>query len=345
MNFGGVFDSTRTPAMTKAMELGVAKLNAYVVELNTNTIINVEMVASPNTSKVTRLPFTTLASPAAVEWTNHREVVAVAMNGKQLFFSTSDNDQAFTAWSQAGSFPAPSGICGDPSAVSWGPGRVDVLVLACDGDIMQGTHLNNAWNWASRGPGFNSSRAPVASSPDGARLDVWMPISGQIEDDQYNGSGWTGREASPLTGMWSIASSPIHANGGNNVISGAVVGLDLDGQLVGLGDDMWASHGFAYAPSSNINGWGWPSTATFSPNSIVVYGLDAQQHIARTRLSFSGFTPQWNAMSNNLGGPSGQAFAGRVGVIAGLTENGSEPLFVFAITPSGNLYFSLDTPS
>jgi hypothetical protein len=354
INLGGTFDPNIAPGMSKGLEVNTtypnqATVNAYYVDVYSHAIVNYETAAVDYAPvRTSYLHGQTWYAPSAVQWTNHREVVVVG-GDNVLYYSTSDSDGPFTNWAPAGYLtsqgPNWPSVCSDPSAVSWGPGRVDVFVLGCDGDVYQATHLNGEWNWASRGTGAYgmSSSAPVAASSNGARLDVWTGLQGLVEDDQYNGSGWTGRVAYPPNDMWSLSSAPIHANGGSNVISGAVVGFDNGNQVVGFGDDMWASHGFTNVAGSGITNWGPLSTATRSNNSIVVYAVDSQQHVARARLQFSGFNASWVLPNyNNLATDPGDVFQGRVGVETGLTEDGNEPIIVFAIKSNGNLWYAPD---
>ena len=240
INLGGTFDPNIAPGMSKGLEVNTtypnqATVNAYYVDVYSHAIVNYETAAVDYAPvRTSYLHGQTWYAPSAVQWTNHREVVVVG-GDNVLYYSTSDSDGPFTNWAPAGYLtsqgPNWPSVCSDPSAVSWGPGRVDVFVLGCDGDVYQATHLNGEWNWASRGTGAYgmSSSAPVAASSNGARLQ------------------------------------------------------------------------------------------------------------------FSGFNASWVLPNyNNLATDPGDVFQGRVGVETGLTEDGNEPIIVFAIKSNGNLWYAPD---
>jgi hypothetical protein len=337
-NMGTSYRTTPISA-TQGMENNVARVSAYATDAALQvSVIEVDPVFL--TSTRTNLGGATAFGPSAIEWTNHREVFTVGTDG-QLRHATSVNDGPFGALTV---IPGPGGaaMCSAPSAVSWGPGRVDVLAIACaDGALWMMTELNGALNWANRGgTGIRTNPGPQAVSPQGARLDLWVTdANGIIWDDQYNGSGWTWRNTGTAA-VGAFGATAIHPSGGSIVSSTAFGIRSSDAQMMSVGDDVFPSAGFGVALSNQF----FPTSAKPVPvaldqETIVTYIIDSTGRLFRNELFIPSGSLQgtFEQTSINIWN-TGQQFVGTPGAVRSSTG----PIFVFGVDPSGELLWTTD---
>jgi hypothetical protein len=148
-----------------------------------------------------------LGGVVAASQSNQPRVSAIAIGGHREFFvigtdnalwhQWSDNDtgdnSTWSGWDRIGA-PSP-GLCSGPSAVSWGPSRIDVLVAGCDNRLWH-TWLGQGCTWCAwdePAPNLGISGNPRAISVQANTLDVFVTDTTNvhgIQDVNWNGSSW-----------------------------------------------------------------------------------------------------------------------------------------------------------
>lgn len=87
------------------------------------------------------------------------------------------------------------GICSGPTAVSWGPGRLDLFVRGCDGEIWTKGSNNLSWGgWfkvSSRPSGVSFVNRVTATSTGNSNISLFVNASnGKIYQISRTSSGW-----------------------------------------------------------------------------------------------------------------------------------------------------------
>jgi hypothetical protein len=117
---------------------------------------------------------------------------------------------------------------GDPAAVSWGPGHIDVFIAADNGHVYDKTFDGSNWSlWQDLGPG--PSGQAILYSPAGAswgpgRIDLFVVGSDQALYHRWYDSGqWSGWEyrggiltTSPGASSWGIGRIDVAARASDN---------------------------------------------------------------------------------------------------------------------------------
>lgn len=213
---GGTFVGYFRPAATHHTETAGDMVDVYAVESGSSQVLMREINATTGAlgswTALGGVVDSIMGIPTTVSWPGRREVFVIGTDHK-LYRNFSVNNGAFSGWQFIGP-PTSSNVtlCSPPSAVTWGPGRIDVFAEGCaDGHLWHVTGLGNGWNWVDRG--CCTDATPVATSYAGARLDIWVSQSSDLYDFQYNGSSWT-KVTGGLWGEWPIfAATPNPATG------------------------------------------------------------------------------------------------------------------------------------
>jgi hypothetical protein len=156
------------------------------------------------------------------------DVVARRVN---TFQGTFWNGVGWSAWADLGA-PA-GGAQGDPTIVSWSPGRLDVFVRGDDGKLWQNFSENGAATWSGwiKPLGDDGEIAagtwPEASTRGAGRLDIFVRgTDGQIWQRFYDGAwndGWlpqgnpsVGASGDPASASWDGDRVDIFTRGTDN---------------------------------------------------------------------------------------------------------------------------------
>jgi hypothetical protein len=211
---------TARPAVTHHTETAGDIVDVFAIESGSRQVLLREINATTGLAD----PWVQLGGvvdanngePTAVSWPGRREVFVLGTDHK-LYRNFSMNGGAWNGWQ----FIGPSNnvtLCSSPSAVSWGPGRIDVLVKSCsDSHLWMATGLSNGWNWADRG--CCTDTTPFATSWAGARLDIWVAqwdganAVFQQYDFRYDGSSWSKQLGSYSINGYVWAATPNPATG------------------------------------------------------------------------------------------------------------------------------------
>ena len=150
---------------------------------------------------------------AAVRGSERVDVVTRAPDG---FTWTFWNGSSWAGWRSLGAPPA--GAAGDPTIVSWAPGRLDVFARGnSDNRLWQTFSVDGGATWSGwlkpLGDDGTLAGAPSASTRGPGRLDVWVTgTDNQIYQRFWDGAQWSstwvglGRPAPGITGDPTAAS-------------------------------------------------------------------------------------------------------------------------------------------
>jgi hypothetical protein len=213
------------------------------------------------------------ASPAVAQAPGSARVDLFARGGDQQIHWTTN---AFGGWSAMRSLGAPPvGCIGSPSAVSWGPGNLNLFVWGGDNRLWQRFSSDGGQSWAGWfkpvGDDGTLASVPAVCSWGPGRVDVFVIgtngfVYHRWYDNGWNTSGWEYRGAPPATLQYSALTATAWAPGRVDVFATA-------------GNSLWQSF---YA-----GGWsGWiqpdnssttplvsaPSSASWGPGHLAVFG-------------------------------------------------------------------------
>jgi hypothetical protein len=190
----GGMNTSRKPAVTRGLQNSVKKIQAYAITSG-GAIVNFNFDWLTRQVVTTNLNGQTRKAPAAVEWTNHRQVLVVGNDDASLWRNVSTNEAPFGGWTQVLGPPPGTTICSDPSAASWAADRVDLYVVGCDGTLRHAWTSDGSWAWENQGApssGLAFDPGPQVVAPESGRLDVWVKDGGNVLwVNQYAGSRFT----------------------------------------------------------------------------------------------------------------------------------------------------------
>lgn len=128
---------------------------------------------------------------------------------------------SWSAWSdQGGQF------VNNPAAVSWGTGRIDVVMVDSTKSILHWVYANGATSWSSRGCCSHSASSPSITSGVSGKLNMLMKADdGQLWHKYLGTFGWSDWHS--LGGI--LGSSP--AITATNSVRRDVVALGADGTI------------------------------------------------------------------------------------------------------------------
>ncbi|POH72342.1 hypothetical protein CVS27_15715 [Arthrobacter glacialis] len=182
-------------------------------------------------------------------------------------------------------------ITSKPSAVSWGPNRIDAVARGTDSAIWHRWWDGSSWNgWESLGGGCQSG--PAICSWESGRLDMFVVGTDHQLYHKWFDGGWSGWEA--LGGL--LSSDPAAVSWGPNRIDVFARGMD---------SAMW----HLWWDGSNWGGWeslggvcdSAPAVASWGDNRLdtFVKGTDSQlYHQYWAGAGWSG----WEALGGYVGG-------------------------------------------
>ena len=201
-----------------------------------------------------------------------------------------------------------------PAAVSWGPGRLDVLAADGGGGIIHKS-FQDGWSvWASlpRGPAGHRLSAPALASQGPGRLDAFATdaVSGRLLHATWSGggvwSGWTDRGPGPRGHRVGPPAAVSAGSGLLDVLArDAVTGQAVHWKLAGGG---W--RGPSAVASSPGGSW-VPSVASWAPGRLDVFTVNGQGVL--DHLYHAG---RWSRWEHIGAGPGGARYVAPVAVTA-----------------------------
>jgi SpoIID/LytB domain protein len=128
---------------------------------------------------------------AAVRGNERTDVVVKGTDGG--YWWTFWTGSSWTSWAGLGA--PPGGALGDPTIVSWAPGRLDVFVRGADSKLWQRFSENGGASWSAWikpvGDDGVLASAPEASSWGPGRLDIFVVgTDGNVYQRFWDGSSW-----------------------------------------------------------------------------------------------------------------------------------------------------------
>jgi hypothetical protein len=243
------------------------------------------------------------SSPATVNLANVGPMAFVLGTDGGLWYSTQS-----VGWRGLGTPPGLA-ILGDPSAVSWGPGRVDVFVQGSDHKLWQRFSTCGGCSWSSwMQPVGNDGMlgsSPAVTSWGPGRIDIIVQgTDGNLYQRDWEGSGWSG--------AWSnLGSPPAGVVGGEHPTVTSWGAGRLDVFTRGRDSKLWqtfmvngAWQGWTNPPGT-ANGTlnAAPAASAWSPNRLTVFVQGTDRHLYQT--TYNGGWGGWAG----AGGP-GDMFQG-----------------------------------
>jgi hypothetical protein len=351
------FNSYFRPAVTRTDDGSTEHVEVYAIEAGTNQVLQKEFDITHNTQTAWNAlgvpPGTTgvVASPTAVAWNGRREAYVIGSD-RNLYRLYSINGGAFT-WQQLG--PGNQPLCADPSAASWGPGRVDIFSSGCnDGNLWHVACANNGCNWESRAAASQIAGVAAAAYA-GARLDVWVSeinssFDYDLVDFQYNGSGWNIWKPGVTGGWFVFAGTPTPSVSNNTTNSGFNV------TTVGTKGELWGAGGTTGVDPTVMNKSDpanqYPGIPALAQPAIAnedsfgeIYLRDPSHRMIRWEATWSqknGINPGiFQFLSQRL--DTSDTFASDPGVVALDGPTSNRPIRVFAVQTNGHMYMGSDT--
>ena len=178
-----------------------------------------------------------IGQPTAVQMTTSRTDVFVmgSDNAIHHVFRDLSGTGQWTWLSPITSPPGLPGFIGEPSAVSWGSGRIDMVVLGTDLSVM---HLfsNDGFTFFTESMGGQTRGAPRIVSRGTNLLDFYTEgTTGEIVENSWS-PGWSGYHTT-------------NGVGGGRLIRPTITNWDVNRKdLFWGGQHQWAAVGY---------GWGW----------------------------------------------------------------------------------------
>src|SRR5207302_1222099 len=183
-------------------------------------------------------------------------------------------DSSFGGWQPWQNLGTPSGLTltQDPGAVSWGTNRVDVFVIASDGNVWHRTFTSSGWGgWESWGAptGITWASGVDASSWGSGHLDVF----GAGNDGAVWHRAWDSATGFPA---WESLGLPVSINPETKFVTRFPVSSSPGAVSSGANHvDLFARSGGAlYQDTFDGSSWsGWVSVST--PSLSASTGIDA----------------------------------------------------------------------
>jgi hypothetical protein len=326
MPLGGNLAQWAPPAVAARPSGNAQIVSVYGLDANsTNVWVNeINTANNSSTGWTTNLGGTVISRPTAVGWTNYREVFVLGTDW-QIWHNKSTDNATWSGWNQLHAPTAANGLCSNPSAVSWAPGRIDVLALGCNNHLYMLTFAGS-WNWADRGCCFSSD--PSASTAGTGKLNISIIDSnGNLTIFSYN-NGWSiarpiGGVSDPASGWWNMP---------NGTFASVAFGLDAQSSLVGTDNQpgFWEATNSGSITTSRVG-------VAYEDTFVEVYFLDQLSRVMRL-----GYDGRFNPTSIGLWN-SGATFTSDPTVFALNGTRSMRDIYVFEINSSGNLWFARDS--
>jgi hypothetical protein len=192
------------------------------------------------------------SAPAVSTWPGRLDVFALADN--HLFHRWYDfyHEGGWSDWELL----SVADFAGDPAAVSWGPGRIDLFIHGADGDSLAHKVFDGHWHsWEDLGGTLLFS--PTAASWVAGRLDVFViGTDHQLWTRVFDNGQWSGGPG--WNGWWPLGGYFIASAGASSLGPGAL-------DVVGLGHDYQLYHSWWGGQWSPWAGIGLLGTFTSAP--------------------------------------------------------------------------------
>lgn len=270
------------------------------------------------------------SSPDLVAQRSSSRLDAVVTGTDGNVYWTASTGGAFGSWVFLGA--PPSGVQGDPSLISWAPGRFDLFVRGGDNRLWQRFSTNNGASWSGWlmpvGPNGTLGSAPEVMSWAPGRIDVFVRgTDGQVYQQFYE-NGWA-------AGWIPMGSSPGGVQDTPAAVSWTPGRLDLFAR--GADNRLWQK----FWDGSRWSGWILPvgnnGVLASSPSAtsgalgridIAVRGADNGVYV----LTYAGGWSNWGRMGSGgdviQGRPSATSPGGTALRIAGRGSDNKAYLFV-----------------
>jgi hypothetical protein len=192
------------------------------------------------------------------------------------------------AWDPAGSWSEPSPLPGPavasgPTAVSWGPGRVDVVARAADGTVEHWSRVEGVWS--SENLGGATTEDPAISSWGPGRLDLFVRGSdGSLDHRAFEpATGWSDWERLPGP---PILSSPAAVSPSGGVLEVLATVADGTVERWTYGEGPWTMESLG-GPATSA-----PAIVSPAPNRLDAFVRGADGTLMRRSWdTASGWSP------------------------------------------------------
>ena len=351
------FNTSYRPAVTRTDDGTTEHVEVYAIEAGTNQVLQMEVDITHNMhTGWNPLGGVVASSPTAVAWNGRREMYVLGTDNRLYRLYSVNGGQ----WTWQGLGPTNMPLCTDPSAASWGPGRIDIFAGGCDdGNLWHVACANNGCNWETRAAA-STIYAVAAAAYAGARLDVWVseinPTNWNLVDFQYNGSGWNVWNTQsdvfgPVTGSWFVfAGTPNPSVSHNTTNSGFLVTT-----VAGPGK-LWGAGGTTNQNPTSMNRSDpqnmSPPIPQFARPAIAnedsfgeVYLRDGSSHMIRWQALWSensGINPGFFQISSQTL-DTADTFASDPGVVSLDGPTSNRGIRVFAVNSNGEMYMGSDS--
>ena len=134
------------------------------------------------------------SGPDPASWAAGRIDVFARGTGNKLEHKWRTSSGWVSGWDTSLGAPLGLSLAGDPTAVSWASGRIDVFARANDGNLWHKVY-NGVWNnWENLlQPIGGMISDPDASSRASNQLDVFVVgLNGNLHQKTWNGTSWSG---------------------------------------------------------------------------------------------------------------------------------------------------------
>jgi hypothetical protein len=328
-NLGGSWTSWDLATSTHVISGGYEIIDLYAVAQSDHSVwLNTINSFNGVVNGWQALGGVVLSTPSAVSWNSHREVFALGTDSA-LYHNWSDDNATFSGWNYIGHPPSVN-LCSAPSAVSWAPGRIDVFVRGCDGNIWhEWTNIGGPYDWEGwENLGGPISTVPSAVSRGSGLLDVLVSDNaGHVKDKSYD-AGWTWMNTGitafypPTAVLCPVGMAVFAQDRGGTYFSSS--------EHSHSGSPDWTGTDPAGPSPSASTGLYTPPKPAGVEDFVEVYWKDNGGHIQRQGANCY----QWFATNNNL--TSGTFISNPAPVDAA-------SLYVFAVNTSGAMWMANDT--
>jgi hypothetical protein len=266
------------------------------------------------------------SGPDAASWAAGRLDVFARGTGNKLEHKWRTSGGWVSGWDTSLGAPLGLSLAGDPAAVSWASGRVDVFARANDGNLYR-KYYNGSWsNWENLlAPIGGLTSDPDVSSRSSNRLDIFaLGLNGVLYQKSWNGTSWSAwvNLGKPTAGA--LNSSPSAVSWDSNRI-------DVFARGAGnrLYHKWWTGSWSAWedlcsAPHPNCYLASGPDVSSWAPGRLDVFA--AGDTAAPHRLYHKWYSGGWSAWENLCVSP--HATCGMIGD-PGAVSWGSQRIDVF----------------
>ncbi|MEY2420426.1 MAG: hypothetical protein QOI95_493 [Acidimicrobiaceae bacterium] len=330
--YGSVTAFTAPDSSVSPVDIGVASDGSvWYVARGQNSLVHVRFQAAQWRPPQRVRPDGVLRSgPAAAAVRGFGRVDSFVLGTDNAVYWTSYQGTGFSSWTALGA--PPGGAVGEPAAVSWAPGRLDLFVRGADSKLWQrfSTNGGTSWSlWQQPVPDGLLAASPAVAAWAADRLDVFVTgTDGQVYQRFWDGTVWSSAwlpRGNPSTG--SAQGAPAAASWAPGRVDVFVRGAD---------SRLWQTFWDGTKWSAWVQPPGTASGVLSGPPSAASWGFN--HYAVFTRGTDAGlYTTAWNGTSwvpwQRIGGSS-DVIVGPPGA----TSRGFAQLDVFARGTDDRLY-------